>query len=63
MDEIEEKLSQLYEMESEYQWTQSPELKLLMCQTAREINDMLLEHREIDLTFKRELWLILKMWN
>lgn len=43
--EVQELYDQLLEMEEEYQWTQSPELKLRMLETARQINDLLINER------------------
>lgn len=40
---VDELYQALKEMEEEYQWTQSPELKLKMLATAREINDLLIK--------------------
>lgn len=40
---VDELYQALTEMEEEYQWTQSPELKLKMLATAREINDLLIK--------------------
>lgn len=40
---VDELYQSLKEMEEEYQRTQSPELKLKMLATAREINDLLIK--------------------
>ncbi len=40
---VDELYQALTEMEEEYQWTQSPELKLKMLATAKEINDLLIK--------------------
>ena len=44
-DEIWELYDSLKEMEEEYDWTQDPELKLRMLETARQINDLLLDQK------------------